>query len=52
MAANAKNRLGGYTGVQTSAYLIRNGAVVMSVPGGSICQEAALVGWKAMDAGR
>ena len=49
--ANAKNRLGGYTGLETTAYMLSQGAVADTFTGQDICDKVSLTPWPEMTAG-
>ena len=49
LEANAKNRLGGYTGLKKQAYLVNNGQVINSVGGQGICDGVSLSPWPEME---
>ncbi len=46
--ANAKNRMGGYTGRQEFGYLIRNGVIVQEGPQAK-CPEQQFTEWTEME---
>lgn len=43
LQANAKNRMGGYTGLQRTAFLIKNGAIVNSMPRAPMCESVTVL---------
>ena len=47
--ANAKNRMGGYTGLQRTAYLIHNDRVVRTMQRAAFCNQVHLVPWEEME---
>lgn len=49
--ANAKNSLGGYTGLETTAYLISKGEIAETFHDQSICDNVAMTSWPEMDGG-
>ena len=42
LEANAKNRMGGYTGLQRTAYLINRGKVVQTASQAALCDDARI----------
>ena len=49
--ANAKNRLGGYTGLETTAYFFRNGVIAVVYDGQGLCDNVAMTPWPEMTGG-
>jgi len=54
LEANAKNRMGGYTGFKANALLINRGTVVQTMKEAPLCQktEAIYDAWPEMDSGK
>ena len=53
LRANAKNRMGGYTGLKSTAILINNGRVVQTMSEAPLCNDPRIQyePWPEMDAG-
>jgi hypothetical protein len=49
LQANAKNRMGGYTGMKRTALLINNGKVQQSMPDAPFCQGVSVTPWPEME---
>jgi hypothetical protein len=49
LSANAKNRLGGYAGVRTMAYLMRGDEVVDKLLSAAPCDDVAMAPWPEME---
>jgi len=49
LQANAKNRMGGYTGMKRTALLINNGKVLQSMPDAPFCQQVSVTPWPEME---
>lgn len=43
LKANAKNRMGGYTGLQSTAYLIHQGEVINVQENSDLCEESQVI---------
>src|ERR1700722_10100337 len=51
LQVNAKNRMGGYIGLNKTAYLIRNGLIVDQLANAPVCDTLPLVPWPEMENG-
>ena len=49
IAANAKNRMGGYTGLKKTALLMRDGAVIDADEGAAACDSFDFAPWPEME---
>jgi hypothetical protein len=47
--ANARNRMGGYIGLEKTTFLIKNEQIKAMVEGASICENAAFAPWPIME---